>query len=402
MRQIAAGIDIGTHQVKAVIAEEIRDGSKIVHNIIGRGLAESRGTHQGFIVNHAEVAASVKSAVEAAEKASGVKVKRAFLAVGGLGLGGSISTGSIVISRADLEISEREKNQVLEAAEDAIPPAVSINRKLINTIPIEYKIDGKPVWGALEGLKARELGVKALCITCLERHINDLIKVVEAADIEVIDMVAAPIAASFVTISKREKRAGCVLANLGAETLSIVVFENGTPVSLEVFPIGSNSITNDIALGMKISLDEAERLKVGTLTKSTPSKKKLDEIISARLGDCFELIETHLKKIGRNALLPAGIILTGGGASLPGIKEAAESSLKLPAKVAPVHFGESKKGEKERTIDSLWATAYGLTIVGFNAEDEQRLVGVKPIDVVRGASKGLWHSLSDMVNKFLP
>lgn len=398
-RQLRAGIDIGTSSIKAVIAEEVRNGDDYIPRIVGQGTAEARGLSHGYITNSLEVARCVREAVAGAEKTAGTKVKRAFVSVGGVGLGSVISTGSTVISRADMEITERDIQLAQEAAEQSIPQGAIINRRIINTIPVEYKVDGKIVWGRVEGLKASKLEVKTLFITCLDHHIQDLIRTLEEADIEVIDIVAAPIAASFVTLSKKQKKAGCMLMDLGAETLSIVVFENSTPVSLEVFPIGSNDITHDIALGLKVPIEEAESIKLGSITRTTFPKKKLEEIISARLRDCFELIENHLKKIGRNALLPAGVIITGGGAATLSIREMAESYLRLPAKVGEIHFGPE---EKNKVKDTVWATAYGLTIVGFNAEDEQRSVGIKGRDILAATGKKSLRTLSDWISQFLP
>lgn len=402
-RYIAVGIDIGTYQVKAVIAEQFSPSEKMSESkmpkIIGTGVAESKGLRHGYIVNQSEVARSVEKAVSQAERAAGVKVKRAFVSIGGIGLGGVISSGSVVISRPDLEITDKDMAIALEAAEAAVPHALSINRRIINTIPVEWKIDGRAVWGRVEGLKAEKLEVKALFITSLEHHLEDLIRAVEEAGIEVIDVVASPIAASFVTLSKKQKKAGCLLANIGAETLSIVVFENNTPVSIEVFPIGGTDITNDIALGLKVPLEEAESIKMGSITRSTYSKKKLDEIITARLSDMFELIEAHLKKIGRNALLPAGIIITGGGSGLGNIKDYAESSLKLPSHVAEIHFGDEKKATAK---ESLWAVAYGLAILGFNAENEQRSVGIQSVNLLKERGRKGLRTLSDWISQFLP
>jgi cell division protein FtsA len=211
-----------------------------------------------------------------------------------------------------------------------------------------------------------------LFITCLEAHLNDLLEAVDQAGIEVIDVMASPIAASFVTLTKAQKIAGCVLANIGAETISIVIFENNIPISLEVFPIGSTDITNDIALGLKIPLEEAENIKIGGITSTTFSKKKLDEIVSARLADMFELIENHLKKVGRNGLLPAGIFLTGGGGGIGAIEDFAKVALKLPSRIASMTLGDQKSGVK----DSTWAVAYGLCMLGFSKEDKKNL-GVK-------------------------
>jgi cell division protein FtsA len=399
VRHIAVGIDIGTYQVKAVIAEQILDGVRVVPKIIGIGFSESKGLHHGYITNSNEVSRSVREAISQAESAAQVKVKRAFVSVGGIGLTGVTSSGQTIVSRADLEITTLDVNKALEAAETNIPHALSLNRKIINTIPIEYKIDGKISLGRVEGVKGQKLEVKTLFIMCLEHHLQDLIKAIEDARIEVIDVVAAPIAASFVTLSKNQKKAGCVLANIGAETLSIVVFENNTPVSLEVFPIGGNDITNDIALGLKVPLEEAESIKIGSITATSYPKKKLEEIVSARLSDMFELIEAHLKKIGRNALLPAGIIMTGGTSGLGSLRNFAEGALKLPSRIAEVHFGSDEKGKIK---DSVWAVAYGLAILGFNAENEQTSIGVKNVDKLARSSKQGWRLVKEWVSHFLP
>ncbi len=155
-----------------------------------------------------------------------------------------------------------------EQCEADIPPASSANRRIIFDVPMQYKIDGTPVLGNPSGMTGNKLEQKMIFITCLDHHVADLIQAVNEAGIEVEDVMAAPIAAGFVTLSKSQKVAGCVLANIGAETVSIAVFENSIPTSLEVFPIGSTDITNDIALGLKVPLEEAEQIKIGAITGS--------------------------------------------------------------------------------------------------------------------------------------
>ena len=398
-RQIVVGIDIGTSQIKVVIAEGFLEHGHTVPRIIGTGSNESRGLFRGYIANAAEASRSIEVAVERAEKIAGIKVRRAYVSFGGVGLSSVVASGSVVISRADLEITERDISLALEAAEAAIPPTTSINRRIINTVPIEYKIDGKTVWGQALGLKAVKLEIKTLFITCLEHHLTDLISTVEKAGIEVIDVVASPVALSCVTLSKKQKRVGCLLADIGAETLSIVVFENNNLISLEVFPIGGNDITNDIALGLKISPEEAERAKLDSGRRMAYSRKKLEEIVKARLDDYFELIETHLKSIGRNALLPAGIIIAGGGAATPDIKSVAENSLKLPSQVAEVYFGNATDGKiKDRT----WAVACGLAIVGFNTDDVERSLGIRNGSLITESSKRWGRVVSRWISQFLP
>lgn len=370
MRNITVGIDIGTYQVKVVVAELVKENGKTVTKIIGTGFTESKGLRHGYIINDRDVSQSIETAVRLAEKTSGVKIHKAFVAVGGIGLTGVTGTSSTMIGRADLQITELDIEKLGAVCEENLPSAMVQNHRILHSIPISYKIDGKPVLAKSPlDMKGTKLDVKMLFITCLETHLNDLLEAVEEAGIEVIDVIASPIAASFVTLSKTQKIAGCVLANIGAETISIVVFENNIPISLEVFPIGSTDITNDIALGLKIPLEEAENIKIGSIGSGSFSKKKLDEIVSARLSDMFELIENHLKKIGRNGLLPAGIFITGGGGGIVTIEDFAKASLKLPSRLATLTIGDQKNSIK----DSTWAVSYGLCMLGLSKEEKVNL-----------------------------
>ena len=397
-RQIVAGIDVGTATVKVIIAERVYENSNAVPKIIGVGSAESRGVSRGYITNATEASKSIETAVKRAEKVAGTKIKRAYASISGLGLGGVIGLGTTIISRADLEITDRDITLALEAAEAPIPPSVSKNKKIINTVPIEYKIDGKPVFGEARGLKGQKLEVKALFITCFEHHLSNLITAIEDAGIEVADVVAAPVAASFVTLSKKQKRVGCLLADIGAETLSVVVYENGNLISMEVFPVGGADITNDIALGLKISLEDAENVKLDIDRRIMYSKKKLEDIISARLKDSFELINKHLRTIGRDGLLPGGSIVTGGSAAVTGIKSTAEHILELPAQLSDIHFGGNENKIKDRT----WAVALGLVIVGLNSRDEQSSLGIHtPVDLKENSERVI-KTLKRWFSQFLP
>ena len=211
------------------------------------------------------------------------------------------------------------------------------------------------------------------------------------ANIEVEYIMASPIAASFVTITKRQKTAGCVLANIGAETLSIAVFENNIPISLQVFPIGGSEITNDIALGLKIPIEEAEQLKLGRVLNHYP-KKKLEDIVEARLSDIFELIEAHLKKIGKSGLLAGGIVITGGSSAIPIIEELAKTSLKIPSKIATPDFA---KNTKQQIKDNKFSVAYGLCIMGLNDDGDDN-------DSVIKMSRHAKNNILSWLKQFLP
>lgn len=356
-RNIITGIDVGTHTIRVVVSE-LTKGNGAPH-IIGTGLAESKGLRHGYIVNDRDAVESINAAIRAAEKSSGITIKNAYLSVGGISLESFVSSGTTVISRADSEVTDLDIEKLSKSSEDNLPNIQ--NKKVIDSIPIMFKLDGKEVLGKPQGMKGTKLEVKTLFITCLEQHLNDLVHAVEEAGVDVIDYVAAPIAASLIALSKKQRVVGCVLVNIGAETVSLVVFDDDIPISLQVFPIGSTDITNDIALGLRIPLEEAERLKLGNLSDNY-SKKKLDEIIEARLSDIFDLVEAHLKKIGRNELLPAGVIITGGGAGIGTIEDLARAALKLPSKIAAPLLLTNQKGQVR---DSSWFVAYGLCVYGF-------------------------------------
>ncbi|MEX0934953.1 MAG: cell division protein FtsA [Candidatus Paceibacterota bacterium] len=387
-RHISAGIDIGTYHVKVVVAERTKEHPN--PRIIGSGYAESQGMRYGYIINSSDVLRSLKKAVDQAEKSAGVPIKRAFLAIGGVSLESHLTKGLTIISRGDNLITELDVNKVLQESERAIPDGDIINRKVLHTIPIKHTIDKKKALGDPIGMRGIKLEVETLSITCLEQHLNDLIEAVEDIGIQVQDVVAAPLAASLVTLTKAEKIAGCVLVNIGSETVSMVVFEDNIPISLAVFPIGSNDITNDIALGLQVPLEEAEQIKLGGITSTHISRKKLDEIIMARLTDIFEIIEAHLNEIGKNGLLPAGVIITGGGSGVATIEDLAKATLRLPSKIAELQVKGDKNG---RIRDASWSVAYGLSLIGLI--DEEDSVGIRVV-------KNTKRSLLSWVRQFLP
>ncbi len=367
---IFTGIDVGTYHVKVAVARMPKNGSGGKPEIIGTGLAESRGIKSGYIINELEVARSIKSAVVQAEKSAGVVIKRAHVAIGSIGLEETYSRGEIIPARADSEITNTDLEKVMQDSEERIMDHIP-NRRILHSIPLRHSVDGTEVMGRAIGLKATKLEVDSLFITTFEQHVNDLIKTIEGIGIYVEDIIASPLAASFVMLNKAQKRAGCILTNIGAETTSIVVFEDSTPISLKIFPVGSNDVTNDIALNLRIPLEDAEKIKRGAMTSATFSKKRLDEIVQDRTRSIFQLIDVHLKKIKRDGLLPAGVVMTGGGANMLGVTDVAKNTLGLPARIATLEIG---KGGKVRDVS--WAVAYGLCMWGANDTEETSTIGV--------------------------
>lgn len=386
-RRIATGIDIGTHQTKVVVVEEVGtpDGPEL--KILGTGLAETAGMRHGYVVDMEDVALSIRTARVQAEAIAKVPIKKGFLAIGGVSLDEVRASGETVISRADQEITELDIEKTLEAAREAARPGF-MNRTVLHEIPLEYRVDGHLSLGQPLGMKGTRLSADYLFITCLTQHHDILTRVSESADIEVIDRMASPLAGSYVTLTKDQKMKGCVLANIGAETVSIVVYDEGLPISVKVFPIGSTNITDDLALGFKISLEDAERLKLGHLGGAMYSKKKIDEIVTARFRTMFDLIDRHLKALGKRGNLPAGIVISGGASGQGMVSDIAKGALALPSRVADVRITDDTKIK-----DATWAVAYGLALWGLTGDTDTPK---------RGRAGAYRESLRRFIAQFLP
>lgn len=388
-RHISVGIDIGSRNTRVVVVESEKENSGF--KVVGTGISKSFGLRHGYIVNSEDAIVSIKEAISNAEKAAKIKIKRALVSIGGISLEAVIGNGSLLISKIDGEITELDVERVIKTSEDSID---LINKKVIHGFPLSFKLDNKEVLGKPDGMHGMKLEAKVLFIVSLDQHLEHLISAVESTGVEVEDIVAAPFAASLISLTKAQRTAGCVLANIGAETVSIVVFENDKPISLQVFPVGSTNITNDIALGLQIPIEEAEKIKHGEDDNHEHPRKKLEDIIEARLKDIFDLIEAHLKKIHRNELLPAGIIITGGGAGLKTIADLAKTSLKLPSRVVdPQTLDHSHNS----SLDSSWSVAYGLGILGFDSSYSSDLFQINRVRM-----KNYFDNVFSWTKQFLP
>lgn len=348
------GIDIGTNYTKVVVVGFDKKKNESV--ILATGHSETKGMRLGYITNTDQVSESIKKAVKQVENTLGYKIRKTYVSLGGIGLSSALSSGSAIIGKADQEITSLDISKAITNSEENLD---IVNKKIIHTIPLSYKLDGKDVYLKPEGLKGIKLEVKTLFIISSKQNLEDLITAFGLAKIDIEEIVASPLVTGNIILSSKQKIAGCVLADIGAETLSTIVFENNLPISVSVSSIGSMDITKDIALGLKISLEEAESIKMGNVIGGDYSKKKVDEIIEARLDDMFELVENSLKRLKRNELLPAGIILTGGGSEIKEIENIAREQLKLPAKVGPSDYTINNKF---KVRDNSWYTALALAL----------------------------------------
>ncbi len=388
-RKTVVGIDIGSQMTRVIVAEE---SPKLGYppKIIGIGYSESQGLHHGYVISSREATESVLQAIRMAEKATGIEIKRAYVALGGISLSSEIAGGAVGIARPDGEVTEEDLKNSLIIAEESFAGGKK-NRRILHAIPLKYRLDGAEVMGNPVGMRGSRLETRVVFITVQEHHFDDLVSVITDAGVDIIDVVAAPIAESLSTLSKKQKMVGCALLNIGSETVSLAVFDNDVPVSVETFSIGSNDITNDIALGLRVSLEEAERVKIGKFEPGSYPKKKIEEIIDARLSDIFELIQNHLKSIKRDGLLPAGIIITGGGGMLNHIDEFSKAALKLPSAVTQV----DQVMNTRRDLDPSWLVSYGLCFL----EDDDQVYGSK---IFKQAFKETKKGIMKILREFLP
>ncbi len=389
MRKFYTGIDIGTFQVKVVICAPA-DNPDMPMQIVGTGTAASKGMRHGYILDRNEATRSIREAIQRASAAAKIRVTSARVALGGMGLDEIRATGEFPLTASGGVVTEREIDKAVAESEKRSSGKLT-NRTVIHAIPLEYRVDGNKIFGKPLGLQGTKLAVDTLLITMFSQHYDDVLEAVEAAGVEVEGVMASPLAAALVTLSKAQKTAGVCLANIGSETLSVIVFDNDTPVSVKVFPIGSADITNTLALSFQIPLAEAESLKRGGVTQTDIPQKKLQQLVQTRLKDMFVLINTHLKSIDRAKLLPAGIVITGGGSGLTSAADIARAVLKLPSSL-----GQIGLMPRSSSIDATWAVAYGLCRWAF-AEDTS----------VRSSSVGevfssMWDSLKQSIRSLLP
>ncbi len=350
-QNVSVGIDIGSSLTKVTVVSEQQGAKSPV--LLGSGVAETRGIKHGYVVNRDEVTMSLRKAIKDAEKDADTRIRSASLCISGIGLSCESATGTAVVSRADSIVSKGDIEKAIAEAEQQIEVK---NKAILHAFPTSFKVDGKELPTRPEGIMGGKIEVRTLFITVLEQHLDDIIAAVNEAGIRVSNFTATPIAAELLLLTDLQRNFGCALIDIGAETVSVSVYENNNLTSLHVFGIGSVDITKDIALGLRVTPEEAESLKLGVVSFQSVPKKKLDEIIEARLTDIFELIDKYFRKIGRSGLLPAGAILIGGGSNIPMAETVAKAMLKIPVKVARFET-QSTKGISK---DTRLVNAYGI------------------------------------------
>ena len=372
---IIVGLDVGTCFIRTAVAKIRADQSK--PQIIGIGQAPSFGLRKGVVVDIEEAVKSIGQSVQEAERSSGVSIERVIVSLSGNHITSKPSKGVIAVSRADGEISKEDTDRVIDSA---LAISVSQNREVVHNVPRSFSVDDQIGIKDPIGMNGLRLEVDTLIIEGSSPFIKNLSKCISEAGLEIEGMVLSPLAASRAALSKRQKELGVLALDLGGGTVGLTVFEEGEILHSCVLPVGSSHITSDIAIGLRGGIDLAEKVKLeygSALTSEINKKDMIDlsklgleekgivprievvQIIEARLSEILELANKELKKIDRQGLLPAGVVLLGGGAKIQGLVDLTKETLKLPVQVG---FPLELEGIVDEINDPAFATVIGLIL----------------------------------------
>jgi cell division protein FtsA len=367
---VLVGIDVGTSKVCALIGEVSRDGRL---TIMGHGTVPTTGLRRGVVVNIDQSVRSIAEAVDRAERLSGWKIDRGFVGVGGQHVESLNSTGQVAVTAHHREVTREDINRAIEVAR-----AVSIpnNRDVLHVERRGFTVDGQEGVKDPLGMSALRLEVETHIVTASATAVQNLTKCVQLAGVKIDELVADGLASAEAVVTEHEKELGVAVVDIGAGTMDLVLFSEGSPFHTAVVPVGGNNVTNDVAIGVKTTLQTAEELKIrhgtcdlrnlgdeeiavaelGEDAGRTVSRLELCEIIESRMREMFELLRNEMSASG-HGMLPHGVILTGGAAQLAGAAELGREVLQMPVRVsAPTGIA----GLVDTISDPAFSTAVGL------------------------------------------
>jgi cell division protein FtsA len=372
--EFVVGLDIGTTKICVVVGRASEE--KI--SIVGIGSHPSTGLRKGVVVNMDSTVNSIKKAVEEAELMAGIKIDSCLAGIGGAHIKSFNSNGVVAIK--DKEVRPDDIERAIDAAKAVAIPA---DRELIHVIPQEFIVDDQDGIKDPVGITGVRLEVKVHIVTGNISSAQNIIKCCRLAGLSVDDVILGQLASSEATVTEEEKEIGAALVDIGGGTSDIAIFSNGSIKYTSVLPFGGNNITNDIAIGLRTPIDDAEKIKkkygcafsnmvganetievpsVGGRKSRTLQRKTLADIIEPRVEEVAELIYDEIKKSGQEKLLASGVIITGGCANLEGMPELAESIFNLPARRgSPIGVG----GLVDVVNNPSYATGVGLLLYGY-------------------------------------
>jgi cell division protein FtsA len=407
--ELFTGLDIGSSAIRVVVAQR-QAGVEGLH-IIGAAEGSADGISKGTITSIEDAVSSISATLEKAERMTGVPAEHATVSINGTHVTSIESHGIVAVAKADGEIKQNDVDRVIEAAQAVAAPP---NYEILHVIPRSYTVDNQHGVKDPIGMSAMRLEVDAQIIEGQTAQIKNLQKAVYRTGVSIDDMVLSVLGSSLACVSKRQKDLGVALLNIGASTSSLMVFEEGDVMHTKILPIGGSHITNDIAIGLRISIDLAEKVKLETGTARPDdvgkhdevnlhdfggddvavSRKQIAEIIEARVEELNTMVDRELQSIDRSGLLPAGIIITGGGSKLPGLVDIGKRDFRLPVSVG---FPQGYTSAIDKIQDPAFTTALGLVSWAADASGDRGLLGKIPalgsvndtVDGMRRWFKGL-------------
>ncbi len=427
-----AGLDVGTSKITTLIATVPEEGDI---RVIGVSTVPSRGLRKGQVVNIEEATVAISQSLEAAERMAGTQVARAFLSVGGAHIASQNSHGVVAVAEPDKEIGSFDVKRVIEAAKAVSLPS---SREILHVLPRGYVVDSQEGIVDPVGMTGVRLEVDTHLVTGGATAVRNLRKCVEELGVDVDGMVFGGLASSMASITDTEKELGVVLIDIGGGTTDVAIFVEGALSYSSVIPIGAINITKDLAAGLRVSLESAEKIKLmlgqiprvptvseEELRQTKPTKgDKSDEvdvsslglpeelrvlsrrtlvegIIKPRLNEIFTMVGLEIKRSGFGGMTPSGVVITGGGAETVGAVEAARRNLAMP-----VHIGVPKKitGLIDEIMTPAYTTGVGLLLYGARSGETESMNVFGGFGKIgeKVAIKGLAGKVLDLVKSFMP
>ncbi len=415
-------IDIGSSKVTCLITTPSLDGTKI--NVVGVAAVPSRGVKKGQIVNIEECVGAITDCVESAERMAGVGVDSAFVSISGEHIESQNSHGLVAIREADEEISSDDVFRVIEAARAVSLPS---SREIIHVLPSEFVVDSQRGIKDPTGMSGVRLETEAHLITGLTPAIKNVTRCVSELGVSVAGLVFTGLASAESVLSDTDKELGVILVDIGGGTTSICIYLEGSCVYSAVIPVGSKKISDDIAIGLQVSVDSAEKIKhfvsrpkherededqktsddidlsklgISEDVKKVSRKTIVEGIIRPRLNEIFSLVGQVIKKSGYEGQTPAGVVLTGGGSLTVNCTEACRRVMQLPAKIG---LPSGLSGMIEEISTPISSTAVGLILYGYKRKDEMPSSGFKLSGMIKGIpGKQVAGKVVDFIKSFLP
>ncbi len=406
---IICGLDIGSSAVRVVVGQPSADDSV---TILAAVESPAEGVSKGMVSGIEDAISSVSQALEKAERLSGVEIRNAYVGISGNHIISQDSHGVVAVGKANGEIQEDDVERVIEAAQAVATPP---NYEIIHVIPRIFTVDGQTGIKDPVGMSGVRLEVDAQIIQGLSSQIRNVTKCIYRTGLDINDLVLGILATSEAVLDKKQKDLGVVLVNIGSHITSMAVFEEGDVLHTAIIPVGASHVTSDIAIGLRTAIDTAENLKIDvgtTLPQNVARKDEVDleqygaensekvsvktiaEIIEARYEEIFNMVDKELQSIDRSGMLPAGVVLTGGGAKIDGVVELARKQFKLPALLAKPQLQVTAI---EKAKDQTFSTALGLMLWGIELERSQEGQGVWQ-KIIPGT--GLLHKAKDFFKLF--